>query len=71
MAGVGPGSHSTKQNYDLDQIWGDLRAGIEQVFQRQGMQVLTYFNQEHNMLSIKSGFFVTPHIDSKLHAVLA
>ena len=32
MAGGGPGSHgSTKQNYDLDQIWGDLREGIEHV----------------------------------------
>jgi len=42
MAGGGPGSHSTKQNYDLDQIWGDLREGIEQVFQRQGMQMPRY-----------------------------
>jgi len=42
MAGVGPGSHSTKQNYDLDQIWGDLRKGIEQVFLRQGMQMPRY-----------------------------
>lgn len=33
MAGGGPGSHgSTKQNYDLDQIWGDLREGIEHIF---------------------------------------
>lgn len=42
MTGVGPGSHSTKQNCDLDQIWGDLRLGIEQVFQRQGMQMPRY-----------------------------
>ena len=42
MAGGGPGSHSTKQNYDLDQIWGDLKEGIEQVFQRQGMQMPRY-----------------------------
>merc|ERR1712156_984510 len=43
MAGGGPGSHgSTKQNYDLDQIWGDLREGIEHVFQRLGMSMMRY-----------------------------
>jgi cullin 1 len=43
MAG-GPhgGPHSVKQNYDLDQIWGDLREGIEQVFQRKNMTMMRY-----------------------------
>eukprot|EP00095_Tigriopus_kingsejongensis_P004695 maker-scaffold276_size226481-snap-gene-0.18 protein:Tk04695 transcript:maker-scaffold276_size226481-snap-gene-0.18-mRNA-1 annotation:"Cullin-1" len=34
--------HLTKQNYDLDQIWGDLKKGIEQVFARQGMPLTRY-----------------------------
>ena len=38
MAAAKPhGNQSIKQNYDLDQIWGDLRGGIEQVFQRLSM----------------------------------
>lgn len=40
--GMGLSSHATKQNYDLDQIWGDLRGGIEQVFARQGMSMMRY-----------------------------
>ncbi len=36
------GPFATKQNYDLDQIWGDLREGIEQVFARQGMSMQRY-----------------------------
>lgn len=45
MAGGSGGSHgqgSTKQNYDLDQIWGDLRKGIEQIFARKGMSMQRY-----------------------------
>lgn len=45
MAGGSGGSHgqgSTKQNYDLDQIWGDLRKGIEQIFARMGMSMQRY-----------------------------
>jgi len=45
MAGGSGGSHgqgSTKQNYDLDQIWGDLKKGIEQIFARKGMSMQRY-----------------------------
>ena len=45
MAGGSGGSHgqgSAKQNYDLDQIWGDLRKGIEQIFARMGMSMQRY-----------------------------
>ena len=46
MAGGSGGSHggqgTTKQNYDLDQIWGDLRKGIEQIFARMGMSMQRY-----------------------------
>lgn len=40
--GTGGSPHLTKQNYDLDQIWGDLRQGIEQVFARQNMGMPRY-----------------------------
>ena len=37
-----PGGQSIKQNYDLDQIWGDLKGGIEQIFQRHSMSRCRY-----------------------------
>ena len=38
----GGGGGSTKQNYDLGQIWGDLKQGIEQVFDRESMSMMRY-----------------------------
>ena len=42
MAAAKSNSQSIKQNYDLDQIWGDLRGGIEQIFQRHSMTRCRY-----------------------------
>ena len=42
MAAAKSSSQSIKQNYDLDQIWGDLRGGIEQIFQRHSMSRSRY-----------------------------
>ena len=41
-SGGGHGQGSTKQNVDLDQIWGDLQTGIEQVFSLKGMSKQRY-----------------------------
>lgn len=41
-AGVSQGFHSSKQNFDLEPIWKDLREGIEHVFARRGMSMMRY-----------------------------
>jgi len=43
MAGARPPNSATsKQNYDLDQIWGDLKLGIDEVFRRSPMSKMRY-----------------------------
>lgn len=41
MANTRPPSHGNK-NYDLDQIWDDLKQGIEHVYERRGMSKPRY-----------------------------
>ena len=35
-------NQAPNKNYDLDQIWGDLREGIEEVFKRMAMSRMRY-----------------------------
>ena len=43
MAAARPSASSaSKQNYDLEQIWGDLKEGIDEVFQRRAMSKMRY-----------------------------
>lgn len=41
MANARPPNHGNR-NYDLDQIWDDLKQGIEHVYERRGMSKPRY-----------------------------